>query len=264
MLQAKPSQLFLVCSKNVIAFHQLMVANRRNLATTKFRQGILVCSQRRGDFLQERSQVGKIDRLGQMEIEPSFTASPNIFLGSKSTERDTFQYLSPFCLAHQLVAAAVRKANIANQRVELPSLEKFQGALRRIRGSDFVPALGQESGQHMSRVRVVVDEKKAQPLRNNGVPINRSGGDYGGFTQDLKENSKRRAAVFALALHADFAAMQIEQRFRNRQTQAQAAELPGDGAFPLLERLKDLALPFRLDADSSVIDFNDKLFFFIN
>src|ERR1700704_2481451 len=145
-----------------------------------------------------------------MIIESGVATSADIFLCSKPTERNSLNRLIPFCLTHQLVAAAIGKANVANQRVESAVLQKFQRALRRIRGSDFVSALGQKSCQHMPRVRVVVDEKKTQLFRNTSVSINRGGRDHRGFVQDLKENSKRRAAVFALALHADFAAMQIE------------------------------------------------------
>src|ERR1700694_2446811 len=113
-----------------------------------------------------------------MIIESGVATSADIFLCSKPTERNSLKRLIPLCLARHLVAAAVRKANIANQRVESAVLQKFQRALRRTRGSDFVPALGQESCQHMPRVRVVVDEKKPQLFRNTSVSVSRSGGDH--------------------------------------------------------------------------------------
>lgn len=51
--------------------------------------------------------------------------------------------MSPLRFAHQIAAIAVRKREVADQRVEPAILQKFESALRRISGSDFVPALAQ-------------------------------------------------------------------------------------------------------------------------
>jgi hypothetical protein len=52
--------------------------------------------------------------------------------------------------------------------------------------------------------------------------------------------------------------MEIEQSFRNRQTETESAKLPGNGTLALMERLEDSTLPFRLNANAGVGDFEHK------
>src|ERR1700730_4922895 len=92
--------------------------------------------------------------------------------------------------------------------------------------------------------------------RVSSAPISRY---HQGFTQKIEENSKRRASVLSLALNTDPAAMEIEQSFRNSQAETQSPKLSGNGRFALVESLEDATLPFSLNANAGIADFEYKL-----
>ena len=76
-----------------------------------------------------------------MVVKSSLDAAPNIFFRSESTERDSLQGLTLFGFANEFVTTAIRKAEVANECIEPPGLQKFQCALCTINDSDFVTAL---------------------------------------------------------------------------------------------------------------------------
>src|SRR2546427_2506328 len=116
-------------------------------------------------------------------------------------------------------------------------------------------ALSQEPGEHVARIRVVVDQQEMQPSRSCDLPICSLRRCNQRFAHKFEKHSKRRAPVFPLALYSDRAAVEIEQSFRNGQAEAQSPKLSGNGRLALIKSLEDATLLFRLNANAGIADF---------
>src|SRR4051794_3222731 len=110
---------------------------------------------------------------------------------------------------------------------------------------------------------MIVHQQEPQLLRGRhhaACAVTRRGHRSG---QEIEKNSKRTAFVLAGAFHCDGAAVQVQQCFRNGQTEAETSESPGDRTFTLMERLENARLLFRIDADSGISDLKYEVLPFI-
>src|ERR1700730_5869705 len=101
---------------------------------------------------------------------------------------------------------------------------------------------------------MIVDQEKTQTSRWCDLTVCLINRCNQRFAQKIERNSKRRAPVFSFAVNTDRPAVEIEQSFRNGQTQTQSPELSRNRTFALVESLEDASLPFRLDANARVTD----------
>lgn len=81
------------------------------------------------DFIENGAQLVEVYRFDQMKIESCLFTAPDIFVCAKSSNRYSFDRLFAFCLSNYLVAAAVRKTDIAQDDIEFVRLKYLQGTL---------------------------------------------------------------------------------------------------------------------------------------
>src|SRR3984893_14823483 len=79
-------------------------------------------------LLKNATQFVEVDRFSEMEIKAGFSAAANVFVCAKSGEGDAFDSLFAFRLGDDLIAAAIREANVAQNDVEHLRPHDFQGA----------------------------------------------------------------------------------------------------------------------------------------
>jgi hypothetical protein len=117
------------------------------------------CSERSlgSDLVQNSAQLVEIHRFGEMEIEPGFFPAPDVLVPVKSSKGYAFDRLFSFGLRDHIVAASVGQANVAQDDVELLRLHNLQRALHAIGDQNLVTEMAEETGQHLERFPVILD-----------------------------------------------------------------------------------------------------------
>ena len=82
------------------------------------------------DLCENCAQLVEIYRFDQMKVESCVFAAPNVFVGAKSGDCNGLHRMPSFCLGNHVVAASIRKTNVAQDHIELLRLDGFQSALR--------------------------------------------------------------------------------------------------------------------------------------
>src|ERR1700736_5292837 len=80
-------------------------------------------------LIENATQFVEVDRFSEMEIKAGFSAAANVLVCAKSGEGDAFDSLFAFRLGDDLIATAIREANVAQNDVEHLRPHDFQGAL---------------------------------------------------------------------------------------------------------------------------------------
>jgi hypothetical protein len=86
-----------------------------------------------------------VDGFGEMEIKAGFSATANVLVCAKSSEGHAFDSLFTFRLGDDIVAAAIREANVAQNDVEHLRPNDFQGALGAISLGNVVTEMLEEA-----------------------------------------------------------------------------------------------------------------------
>ena len=79
-----------------------------------------------------------------MVVESGLDAAPDVFLRAESAERNARYPLTLLHLADEFVAAAIRKADVADECIKMVLLQKLQRALHTINGGDLISAFGKQ------------------------------------------------------------------------------------------------------------------------
>src|SRR5947207_3892948 len=72
----------------------------------------------RRDLTQNAAELVKIHRLGEMEIESSFSAALNVLSPGKASDCYGFDGSLPFGFGNQVVAAAVGQSNVMHDNIK--------------------------------------------------------------------------------------------------------------------------------------------------
>src|SRR3984893_7582958 len=96
-------------------------------------------------LVENATQFVEVDRFGEMEIKAGFSAAANVFVCAKPGEGDAFDSLFAFRLGDDLIAAAIREANAAQNEVEHLRPHDFQGALGAISLGNVVTEMLEEA-----------------------------------------------------------------------------------------------------------------------
>jgi hypothetical protein len=100
----------------------------------------------RRDLAENATQLVKIHRLGQMEIEPSFSAALDIVTRCKARKRHGFHGSLSFRFHNDIVAISVRQRYITQHNIELFRVNHVQRASRVISRGNFVAKMIQKPG----------------------------------------------------------------------------------------------------------------------
>ena len=134
-----------------------------------------------------------------------FVASLDVLPLSIAAQRDAGKLVPALAqLAHQVVAAAVRQSEIADQQVEGVLVGQFQGRGHVSGTLDRVAIRGQHHPHHFRRDAVVFDQQDVQGA--DGAPRGRGGRQAFGLTRgrgQRQADAERRALVPALAVGFD-------------------------------------------------------------
>src|SRR5207248_5328432 len=85
----------------------------------------------------------------------------------------------------------------------------------------------------------------------------------GPLWQSVQRNLERRAETSATAIRFNSAVVEIDETFRNCESETQSAELPGYRRISLLKWLKQRSQPLRFNSNPGVGNFEMKTFTFV-
>jgi hypothetical protein len=118
----------------------------------------------RGEMLENRLEIVKIDWLHEVKIESGFFGAPNVFVRAEAGDRDGLDRpLSPG-LRDDLVTASIGQADVAQEHIDFSRGEDFFCAANILRSYNVMTKMGEQARQDMSRVAVVFYEQDPQRL----------------------------------------------------------------------------------------------------
>src|ERR1043166_3436970 len=110
-------------------------------------------------------QTLEVDRFCQVLGETSGAGFVHIVFHSEPAQRDSAQAFAAVQLAHQIVTAAIRQTDIADQEIELLRARFLYGLLGRVSERDFVTAPLKHQFHPGARVPVIVHHQQAMMSR---------------------------------------------------------------------------------------------------
>src|SRR6266436_6318931 len=115
-----------------------------------------------GDLAQNSAQLVKVHRFRKVEIEPGFPAALNILARAKAGERDRLDRSSSLGLGNDVVAAAVRQSDVAQDNIELFRVNHVQRILCSVSRRNFMAEMIEKTRQRLQRVAVIFDHQDTQ------------------------------------------------------------------------------------------------------
>jgi hypothetical protein len=110
----------------------------------------------------------KIQRLGQMELESSFTTESGILFRPKTSESyRAYPRLRLSGLREQGVAASIWKTDVTNQDIDFRRAHRLNGLSGRGGCQDFVSDMPEQISQYPAGVVVIFDDQYPQALCRN-------------------------------------------------------------------------------------------------
>src|SRR5438093_12976842 len=109
------------------------------------------------DLTKDSAQFVEVHRFRKVEIEPGFLAPLNILGSSKAGERYGFNRAFSLGLGNDVVAAAVRQSDVAQDDIEFFCVNDIQRVLRAIGHGNFMAKMTEKTRQRLPCVAVIFD-----------------------------------------------------------------------------------------------------------
>src|SRR5439155_19519397 len=115
-----------------------------------------------GDLAQNNAQLVKIHRLGEMEIEPGFSATLDVFSRSKATDRYGFKGSFSFGFGNHVIPAAIGQSNVTQNDIELFRVDHVHRVLGAVSHRNFVAEMTEKTGQRLQCLAVIFHHQDTQ------------------------------------------------------------------------------------------------------